>query len=167
MDMNMDQISGIFVGGILAMTAIGTLVSFVMTVLSIVGRWKTFRKMGEPGWKCLIPLYSTWVEYSHTWNPVMMIPVCLLCGVGSLMSQRAAEGSVLYYLALAVSLAGGVLNIMGMHKLSKAFGHGGGFTAGLFLFPGIFSIILGFGSSRFIGRDGVGDDPVLPDGRDG
>ena len=75
MNMNMDQISGIYVGGILALTAVGTLVSFVMAVLGIVGRWKTFQKMGEPDWKCPIPFYNVWVEYSHTWNPVMMIPV--------------------------------------------------------------------------------------------
>ena len=104
MNMNMDQISGIYVGGILALTAVGTLVSFVMAVLGIVGRWKTFQKMGEPDWKCLIPFYNVWVEYSHTWNPVMMIPVCLLCGGAALGAAEA--GAAMFVVGWLARLAG-------------------------------------------------------------
>ena len=40
---NMDQLSGMLVGGILAVGAIGSVVSFVMSILSIIGGWKMFR----------------------------------------------------------------------------------------------------------------------------
>jgi hypothetical protein len=46
-----------------------------------------------------------------------------------------------------------VIYIIGLHKLSKAFGHGVGFTLGLIFFEPIFMLILGFGSSRYIGKE--------------
>ena len=55
---NMDQLSGMLVGGILAIGAMGSVVSFVMSILTIVGGWKMFRKFGEPGWKVIIPFYG-------------------------------------------------------------------------------------------------------------
>lgn len=39
-----------------------------------------------------------------------------------------------------------------MHKLSKAFGHGIGFTLGLIFLSPIFMLILGFGNSQYIGK---------------
>lgn len=45
-----------------------------------------------------------------------------------------------------------VLEIVGKHNLSKAFGHGAGFTVGLFFLDLIFNLVLGFGSSQYIGN---------------
>jgi hypothetical protein len=51
------------------------------------------------------------------------------------------------------SIAVVVISIIGLHKLSKSFGHGIGFTIGLILLEPIFLLVLGFGSSRYIGKD--------------
>ena len=157
MELNVDQISGMLVGGIFALTAVGSLVSLVMGILSIIGGWKMFQKMGEVGWKCLIPFYNTWVEYKHTWKPAMMIPIVVLSLAGELISRTVAESSGLQLVALLLSFAGYIITWVGAHKLSKAFGHGIGFTVGMILFPGVFQMILGFGKSEFIGQDGVGE----------
>ena len=39
-----------------------------------------------------------------------------------------------------------------LYKLSKAFGHGVGFTVGLFFLRPIFLLILGFGGSVYLGK---------------
>ena len=121
---NMDQLSGMLVGGILAVGAIGSVVSFVMSILSIIGGWKMFRKFGEPGWKVIIPFYGTWVEYQYTWKPIMMIPVVLLGVGGGILMNMAEEGTALQMIASAVFLVGWVLNIIAYYKRCKAFGHG-------------------------------------------
>lgn len=40
---------------------------------------------------------------------------------------------------------------MTMNKLSKAFGHGVGFTIGLVLIPNVMTLIIAFGSSEYQG----------------
>ena len=37
----------------------------LIIVFSIYCKWTIFKKMGESGWICLIPLYSTWILYKH------------------------------------------------------------------------------------------------------
>lgn len=153
---NVDQLSGMLVGGILAIGAIGSFVSFVMSILTIIGGWKLFQKFGEPGWKVIIPFYGTWVEYRYTWKPVMMIPVVLL-GVGSSILLNVAEdGSSLQMIASVDFLVGWVLNIIAYYKRCKAFGHGIGFTIGHVIAPGVFTILLGFGKCQYIGNTTTG-----------
>ena len=55
-----------------------------------------------------------------------------------------------------VFLVGWVLNIIAYYKRCKAFGHGIGFTIGHIVAPGIFTIILGFGKSQYIGNTTTG-----------
>lgn len=153
---NVDQISGMLVGGILAVGALGSVISLVMSILTIIGGWKMFRKFGEPGWKAIIPFYNTWVEYGYTWKAVMAIPVIVLGFGGGILMKIAEAGSALQIIASLVFLAGWVLTIIAYYKRCKAFGHGIGFTIGHVIAPGILTIILGFGKSQYIGR-GVSD----------
>ena len=153
---NVDQISGMLVGGILAVGAMGSVISLVMSILTIIGGWKMFRKFGEPGWKAIIPFYNTWVEYRYTWKAVMSIPVIVLGFGGGILMKIAEAGSALQIIASFVFLAGWVLTIIAYYKRCKAFGHGIGFTIGHVIAPGILTIILGFGKSQYIGR-GVSD----------
>ena len=153
---NVDQISGMLAGGILAVGAMGSVISLVMSILTIIGGWKMFRKFGEPGWKAIIPFYNTWVEYRYTWKAVMAIPVIVLGFGGGILMKIAEAGSALQIIASLVFLAGWVLTIITYYKRCKAFGHGIGFTIGHVIAPGILTIILGFGKSQYIGR-GVSD----------
>lgn len=55
-------------------------VSLVMSIFFIICTWIIFKKMGEPGWKCLIPIYNGWVSCKHVvgagWKMFLMgIPV--------------------------------------------------------------------------------------------
>lgn len=46
-----------------------------------------------------------------------------------------------------------VLTVMLYHRLSKAFGHGFGYTVGIMFLPFIFVLLLGVGRSRYTRPD--------------
>lgn len=161
LDFNADQLSGLMVGGILGavlggLATIGVILQLAYTIANVVGRWKVYNKLGEPGWKCLIPFYGTWVEYKYTWKPQMAIWVWVLSFGGELLMAFFEQYSPLWYVFSIVSIVGWVISIIGYHKLSKAFGKGAGFTVGMVLATGIFQIILGFGKSQYIGNTATG-----------
>ena len=101
--------------------------SIALTVLVVIAEWKIFEKAGEPGWKCLIPLYNAYILFKITW------------------------GNGWKFLLLLIPIANVVIAIITQVKLAKAFGKGGGFAVGLVLLPVIFYPILGFGDAQYIG----------------
>ena len=100
----------------------------VLWVLSVIAYWRLFTKAGEPGWKSIIPIYSTYMVF--------------LSAVSSMAA--AVVMMILYVIVLILSI---VLYV----KMSKAYGKGGGFAVGLLLLWPIFILILGFGSSEYLG----------------
>ena len=36
-------------------------ISLVMAAVMLISQWKLYTKAGQPGWKCLIPIYNSWV----------------------------------------------------------------------------------------------------------
>lgn len=64
------------------------LMAFLMSnasiVLQLVGSWFTFKKMGMPGWKGLIPFYSTYCLFERLWDVKqfwrMIIYLCVYFG---------------------------------------------------------------------------------------
>lgn len=113
------------------------LIVIAVVILMVVSNWKLFVKMGEPGWKVLIPLYSTYVLYNRVWS----------AGVGLAV---IASAIVSYFFAPA-ALVTLVLAAICMHKMSKAFGKGAGTTVGLILLPFVFQPMLAFGDAQYQG----------------
>lgn len=155
--LNTDQLTGMMAGGLIgamlgSLVAASLIIQFIYWILKIIGCWKIFGKFGEPGWKCIIPIYSTWVEYKYTWKPSMAIWLIACSFISSLLADYAPDNVPLSLIASILAIAAIVLSTIGYYKLSKSFGHGIGFTIGLFLIPGIFQIILGFGRSQYIGN---------------
>ena len=62
------------------------------------------------------------------------------------------QATVFAAIELVFLIAALVLKIIGDNKLSKSFGHGAGFTVGLVFLNPIFKLILGFGSSKYVGN---------------
>jgi len=104
---------------------------FAFIVLAIVAMWKVFTKAGEEGWKSIIPIYNTIVLLKIVGRPWWWI------------------------LLLLIPLVNIVILVIVYNDLSKSFGHGLGFTLGLLFLNVIFFLILGFGSSRYVGPGGV------------
>ena len=105
----------------------GFLIGYVIGVLPL---WVIFTKAGEPGWQAIIPIWNTLVLLKIAGKPMWWI------------------------LLFWVPILGLVLYIFLLSGLSTSFGHGAGFTVGLFFLGLIFLYILAFDSSRYQGPGG-------------
>ncbi len=112
---------------------------FAGLILTIVGKWKVYKKAGKNGWEALIPYYSTWVlcEISGIkwWFFLIII-------AGSLLGGSSIGG----LLGLATLVATYFVN----YNISKKFGKEPvGYAFGLTLLPFIFYPILGMGDATY------------------
>ena len=115
-------------------------------VIMIIANWKLYTKAGEAGWKSLIPYYSQYVLFRITWNTGMFWAF-----FGASIASNVFGRLGLSAFALICSIATFIISLISVHKLSKAFGHGIGFTLGLIFLNPIFILILAFGSSEYEG----------------
>ena len=106
---------------------VGGLITTVVCVFLLASLWVVFTKAGVAGWKCLIPVYNSYLLYKIAW------------------------GNGWLFLLSLIPFVNFVVAIICMHKLSKAFGHGVGFTLGLLCLPYVFYPILAFGKSQYVG----------------
>ena len=132
-----------------AIIGAASIIQIVYYVFRMIANWKIFTKAGEAGWKSIIPLYNVFVLYDLVWTKTMAWVGLVLTLAYALATVIVGEGSVLTGIILLVMT---VIEWMAFHKLSKAFGHGIGFTIGLICLQPIFLLILGFGSSRYVGN---------------
>jgi hypothetical protein len=102
-------------------------IALVLIGAILAGLWKTFEKAGEAGWKGIIPIYNFWVLMEIIGRPGWWLILFFIPVVGTIVW-------------IVVSL-----------DLAKSFDHGVGFAIGLFIFPFIFFVILGWGESQYQG----------------
>lgn len=117
-------------------------------VVGVIAYWRIFTKAGEAGWKSLIPFYNNYVQYKITWNTQMFWIGLIAIIAGTLLYNMDGFISIIGGI---MCLAATVISWISLYKLSLAFGHGIGFTLGLFFLNPIFILILGLGSSRYQG----------------
>ncbi len=111
-------------GGAGVFWVIFAVVVYLIGALPLMG---VFGKARQPGWAAFVPIYNLYV---------------LLKTVG-----RPGWWIVLYLIPI-VNL---VIAIIVWNDLSRSFGHGAGFTVGLFFFSWIFLLILWVGASQYSG----------------
>ena len=109
------------------MEAVLIVVYVALVVLMIASMWKVFVKAGQAGWKCIIPIYNTYLLLIIAGKPGWWLILLLIPFVNIVIA-------VIMYLALA-----------------EQFGKGAGFGIGLWLLPIIFFPILGFGDAKYGG----------------
>ncbi|MBR3149505.1 MAG: hypothetical protein IKF64_04970 [Eubacterium sp.] len=107
-----------------------SVISLIVWVLSVIAMWKLFEKAGEAGWKSLIPLYNAYVFCKIVDGNGLKFLLFLIPGV-----------NIVYYIIFSL-------------RTAKAYGQSTGFGVGLILLPNIFTLILGFGSSTYVGPQG-------------
>lgn len=119
-------------GGLLAGMSAGTWVfTLIIFILFIVAWWKIFEKAGEAGWKSIIPFYNYYILFKIVW------------------------GNGLLFLLMFIPFVNFIIAIILEVKLAKAYGQSGGFAVGLIFLPNIFTLILAFGSSQYVGPNGI------------
>lgn len=106
---------------------VATIIELIIVVVLLIALWKIYEKGGEKGWKALIPFYNVYIEFKLFWGNGWM------------------------FLLTLIPIVNVVVQIMLLHKMSKAFGHGIGFTLGLIFLPYIFLAILGFNGDEYLG----------------
>lgn len=102
-------------------------VILIMAVVMIVANWKIFTKAGKPGWASIIPFYSQYVLFE-------------IAGMNGWM-----------FLLLCIPFVNFIVMIMLYLNLAKAFGKSAGFAVGLILFNPIFTLILAFSKTEYVG----------------
>lgn len=96
------------------------MITAILYVLTIVGMWKVFEKLGEDGWKSIIPIY----------NIIVMMQLV-----------KWDLWKIFLFLIPIVNI---VFAFLLYKDLAARFGKGVGFTIGMLFLPLIFFPILGF-----------------------
>jgi hypothetical protein len=142
-----------------AMMGVFIVFGIALAILEIVAHWKIFTKAGQPGWKCLIPVYGTFVDAKIAWSNmagcyvyalglfVVSLAQAIIVRIGQ-DQMPPVVGMVLVVACIALL----VVHILVQVKRSRAFGKGAGFVVGLILLPTVFNMILGFGSATYQGQ---------------
>jgi hypothetical protein len=121
MNMEFDDTT-LYAGGLLVACC-----SLIYLILVLAGRWKVYVKAGKPGWAAIIPIYNIWVLLQIVGRPGWWIILFFIPFVNFIMS-------------IVISF-----------DVAESFEHGIPFALGLFFFPFIFYLILGFGDDKYAG----------------
>lgn len=136
-------------------------IGIALWIIQIIAYWKIFTKAGEKGWKSIIPLYNSYTILKLVWKKSVFFIIILISIVMSVSSSflndevilsNTAAKLIVSAISIISSIALIYYSLKNTYKLSKAFGHGIGYTLGLIILNPIFILILGFGKSQYKGN---------------
>ena len=141
------------IGGIVAVSLTTILIiELIWFILQIIADWKIFSKAGVPGWMSIIPILNTFEEYSISWSGIYGLLFLVTSVLFSIMSSGEGAPAWKTIIACVCGIIAVVLHFVQSMKLSKVFGHGIGLGLVLFILGPIGRLILGFGSSEYVGN---------------
>ena len=129
-----------------------TVGSIVLAVLTLVSRISLFHKAGRSGWLAIIPVVSSFTEFSICWNGGMALLQFVLAGIISFAVSVGTQTAMVVAGVTSSLLL--LIHLVENVKLARSFGHGGFYGLLLFFFPQLGRIVLGLGGSRYFGRNG-------------
>ena len=122
-------------------------------ILFTIPAYMMFRKAGEEGWKAFIPFYNDYTMANLVWETKVfwiMLVLSLIMNIAD--ADMFADSVIISLIAFIASIAYIVYNARFCKRISNAYGHGLGFAIGLLFLPFIFEMIIGFGSSQYLGK---------------
>lgn len=138
-----------------------TITAIVAYIITVIPLWAMFKKAGVKGWKAIVPIYNIYIIYKICWKPEIFwaaIAVALITSVSGIFAILSAGSGVIGF-HLAICVISQVLSIFLAIYLcifiSKSYGHSYGFAIGFVLLPTIFSYIVAFGGSKYVGPEGI------------
>lgn len=134
----------------------------VMVVLTIIGQWKTAKKLGGKGWSQVIPVYRDYEMARAAGCAVEMTVAYTALGAVCLLGQVFSGNEAMGMLAGFAFIPTVVLGILVARQVARRFGKGAGFTAGLVLVPYVFYMILGCGKAQPTDDAEAPEAPVAP-----
>ena len=167
------------------------MLEMAVVVLTIVAKWKVFRKAGEPGWAAIIPFYNTYTQYKIAGKKKLFIPV-LAISIGTVIisffgtilliikaftlapdsegviNNSSAGGFIalillFVFLIMSCAIAITIIEIIVDLNFAKAFGQHPAFGIGLALLPAVFWMILAFSNMQYVGtEDHSSTQPITP-----
>jgi len=129
------------------------LMAVCLLILTVIGYWGVFCKAGEKGWKVLIPFYNEYLLFKIAWKPSICLFKWLCLFLYEVVSVTLNAGVLLDTLQFALPSIAFGLTVTLYYSLSRAFGHGFGYTVGIMFLPFIFVLLLGVGRSRYTRPD--------------
>ena len=122
-----------------------------LLIFMIMVMWRIFEKTGNSGWKCLVPVYSSVVEFRFLGIPMWVLFFVILAGLlsltGNILSEFGNINANWYtYLSYLINLP---ISIVVSKKMAERFGKSKGFAVGLFFLPIIFYPILAYGDAKY------------------
>lgn len=145
------ELLGIFaVLGVFLFIVIAILIAWL--VFYIIGMWKLYQKMGNVGWECIVPVYSTWVLVKNAGLNVYWFVIITASSIVSFFSNDSG-------LILLCSAATIITNICIYYNLSKKFNKDTSWVVLAVIFSGIVLPITGYSKT-----DEYVDVEVTPNG---
>ena len=114
----------------------------------VIANWMIFQKAGISGWKSLIPIYNMYLQYKICWKGWIGIVSLALAVAVAVMTVTEVN---IIFIAITVVFSV-IIQTVFCFKLAKAFGKGIIMGLILTLTAGLGRIILGFGSSKYVGN---------------
>ena len=164
----------------LGVSLIGTLIYFGVIIFLIASQWIMFKKAGESGWKCLIPIYNIYILCKIARRPklfwkymvssiLVFVFACVsiggiiaTAGVGMTTGELSGSSVGVFLIGILLMLISllvlGIIVCILYFNLAKAFGQGALFGIGMIFLAPIFMAIIAF--SRSIQYVGYYEQPM-------
>ena len=139
---------------LLIASTFGILFGLALLVVYCISLWMVFKKLGEPGWKALIPIYNEYVLYTYVWDTNNFIIALGLSIVYSVIKEFAGDdpSMLMNILILLSGFASIFWEVRAAFYTAYSFGKSTLFGVLLYFISFIGYLILGFDASQYIGN---------------
>ncbi len=121
----------------------------IAVILVLAAGWRILEKAGKPGWHILVPFLDAYDLCDICWKGGYGILLMILPIAVTVLASYVGNSLVLAFPMLIIAL----MHLTLAYKLSKSFGKGFFMTLLLLFIPVLGLLILGFGSSEYIGKE--------------